>query len=459
MNKKTILFIILTGFVQASIAQIQFKDSTSVYKYWAKRGVIEATYSYMQDYVVTVGEADAKSEIVGKNKYLKTFIQDIDSKEELPSFSQISKLLNENSWRGAEKKLFNPLKTNFENKAPLNTSFFSCTKPGSDELVTSIPRHNNINEHWNAKIKEILSKYNESLLTLKKGEEKVGERNPKPNNVENKKTQSEIGQPEVKLNINPKQIPWKTFLLYGSIFIIGILIGGILIFIITKNKIKSIVNEEDKTKYNNYLHAANNSPYLFGYLRVVYFLHKQKDKYKKDIESVNQNNGSRVGELERKIAQLVKEKKNLLDKNIELGKKLEQESIQKGENQTESHSVNSHNFNYQASKKISKIYFSMPESDGSFQLSDGESSNDGKKYFKIEFEESSTKGELFYLSGDRDQRAINQIEDFLKPVCEIENITNSSTATRIILIQSGKVTLINDSWVIDPENKIKIKLY
>jgi hypothetical protein len=47
----------------------------------------------------------------------------------------------------------------------------------------------------------------------------------------------------------------------------------------------------------------------------------------------------------------------------------------------------------------------------------------------------------------------------LKPVCEIDNITNSSYATKIEVIKSGKVTLINDSWVIDPEKKIKIKLY
>lgn len=459
MNKKTILFIILTGFVQASIAQIQFKDSTEAYNYWAKRGVIEATYSYMQDYVVTVGEANAKPEIVGKNKYLETFIQDIDSKEELPSFTQISKLLNENSWSGAEKKLFNPLKTNFENKKILDKRFFNTTKPGSEDLVTLIPGQNNLNKHWNAKIKEILSKYNESLLSLKKEEAKVVESNPKPNNFENNQPQSEIKQSEVKSNRNPKQIPWKTFLLYGSIFIIGILIGGILIFIITKNKIKSIVNEEDKRKYNDYLHAANNSPYLFGYLRVVYFLHKQKDKYKKENESVIQNNDSRVGELERKISQLEKEKKDLLDENIEIGKKLEQESIQKDENQAESHSVRSQDFNSQPSKNITKLYFSMPEADGSFQLSNGEPSNDGKKYFRIEFEDSSTKGELFYLSGDRDQRAINRLESYLKPVCEIENITNSSTATKIEVIKSGKVTIVNNSWVIDPENKIKIKLY
>jgi len=459
MNKIVLLIIILTGFVQLSFAQIQFKDSTEAYNYWAKRGIIEATFAYMQDYIYTVGEEKANAEIIGKDKYHEQFLRDIDSKNLLPEFTQISNFLENNAWGGAEKKLFNPLVRNFENKKTLDGKFFNTTKPGSEDLVTVIPGQNNLNKHWNAKLKEILSKYNESLLSLKKEEPTVVESKPESVNVENTPPKPEKELPEGNSERNPKQIPWKTFLFYGGLFITGILVGGILIFIIIKTKIKSIVNEEDKRKYNDYLHAANNSQYLFGYLRVVYFLHKQKDKYKKENESLNQNNGSRVGELERKISQLEKEKKDLLDENIELGKKLEQESVQKDENQAESNSIRSQSFNSQPSNRITKLYFSMPESNGSFQLSNGESSNDGKKYFIIESEDSSTKGELYYLSGDRDQRAINRLESYLKPVCEIENITNSSSATKIELIQAGKVTLVNDSWVIDPENKIKIKLY
>ena len=48
MNKIVLFIIILTGFVQVSLAQIQFKDSTEAYNYWAKRGIIEATYAYIR---------------------------------------------------------------------------------------------------------------------------------------------------------------------------------------------------------------------------------------------------------------------------------------------------------------------------------------------------------------------------------------------------------------------------
>ncbi|MCF8396316.1 MAG: hypothetical protein K9H06_20670, partial [Melioribacteraceae bacterium] len=173
MNKIVLFIIILTGFVQVSFAQIQFKDSTEAYNYWAKRGIIEATYAYMQDYILTVGEDKAKAEKIGKDKYFEQFLKDIDSKKLLPEFTQISTLLENNSWSGAEKKLFSPLITNFENKTTLDGKFFNTTKPGSEDLVTVIPGQNNLNQNWNSKIDEILSNYNESLLSLKKEEPKV----------------------------------------------------------------------------------------------------------------------------------------------------------------------------------------------------------------------------------------------------------------------------------------------
>lgn len=455
MNKIVIFIIILNGFVQVSFAQIHFKDSIETYNYWAKRGVIEATYAYLQDYIITVGESNAKAEVVGKDKYFEFFIQNIDAKETLPSFSQISKLLKENSWSGAEKKLFNPLKKNFETKVPLNDSFFRCTKPGSNDLVTVIPGRNNKNDNWNQKIAEILQKYDESLSVLSLEEPKAVFKKNEPVSIEEKTPKAEQ-QPTVNSHRSPRQIPWKTILLYGGVLIVGFLIGGILVASITKNRIKSILTIE----YEKYSSDSENEPYLFSYLRIVSFLHKQKDMYKKESETANHKNWGIISDFERKIVQLEKEKKDLLSENIDLGKKLEQETIHKNEVQTAPQKSNTDNLIIQPrAKNISKIYFSMPESDGSFQSSNGEISNDGKKYFKIEFEESSTAGELFYLSGDRDQRAINRLESYLKPVCDIENITNSSTATKIELIHPGKVSLLNDSWVINPDNKIKIKLY
>ncbi|MGM0408937.1 MAG: hypothetical protein ACQERU_13225, partial [Bacteroidota bacterium] len=109
-------------------------------------------------------------------------------------------------------------------------------------------------------------------------------------------------------------------------------------------------------------------------------------------------------------------------------------------------------------KESIKLFFSMPESDGRFIISNGEQSNDGRKYYKIEYFEKSDEGQLFYLSSERDKRAINRLESYLKPVCDIDNILNAESATRVDFISPGKVIFIDDSWVIDSNNKVKIKL-
>lgn len=410
MNKIVTFIIILIEFVQVSFAQIQFKDSTKAYNYWAKRGVIEATYSYVQDQ-----EKVSFDEKQGKELFKQKFV---DNKT-TSNYDSISSFLKSNNWENTAEFVFQPLDSNYKNKVTLDTAFFEIkAKDGS----------NYSSGRWKETIKDIIGKYNNSI-----------------NNIDLKQLQNKTNQGQTqKVNRDPKKIDWNKFLFLGGIFIVGVLIGSVLIVLITKNRIKSIINEEGKEEYDNYLHEANNSQqlprYLPTYLRVVYYLHKQKNKYKKESETANRNNN-----------ELEKQKKELSDKNSELANKLK-ENKRKSE-------IDSDTSFRPPTKKITEIYFSIPESDGSFQISNGETYDDGQKYFKIEPGESSAKGELFYLSGDRDQRAINRLESYLKPVCDIGNITNSSSATKIELIHSGKVSRLNDRWVIDPDNKIKIKLY
>ena len=80
------------------------------------------------------------------------------------------------------------------------------------------------------------------------------------------------------------------------------------------------------------------------------------------------------------------------------------------------------------------------------------------KFYKIEYKKNSDQGDLCFISSDQDKRAINRLDTYLKPVCDIDNIINSETANKIELLRSGKVILINDSWVIDSNQKVKIKL-
>lgn len=462
MNKIVALVLMAIGFGQVSFAQNHFNDSIKAYNYWAKRGAIEAVFAYMQDYQ-EVKTLNSKEQL-GKNEFENKFISNIEDYDITTinkKFDSISSFLinPKYDWKNCEKTIFQPMKKHIDTSSDLEVKkLFELTR--NDNNQQDIPLYfiadtnkENINksEHWDITKSRIIQGYQNSLNEINKEADE-----PIPDN-----TSAQLGQtPQEEITErNEDQIPWDKIIWYGSFFIIGVFFGGWMIFLITKSKIKSIVNRGDEKKYKHYLKAENDSRYLFGYLRVVSFLQKRKDNYKYENESFNKSKGSKNESLERMISQLEKEKKELLNENIELGNKLSQKTAHNNEGETKTYSDKSGGFSSQPQTKKSKIYFSMPESDGSFQLSNGEPSNDGKKYFKIEFEESSTKGELFYLSGDRDQRAINRLDSYLKPVCEIENITNSSTATKIELIQSGKVTQFNDSWIIDPDNKVKIKLY
>ena len=194
--------LLIVGFVQMSFAQIHLKDSTEAYNYWAKRGVIEVVYAYMNDYIITVGETKAKDEISGKDKYYNEFIIGIDSKENLPAFNEISAILKANSWGGAEKKVFTPLTHSFENKTPLSKNFFNCKKPGSDDLVTTIPGYQNNSENWNTAITKIISKYNETLSEFEKEKLRISsDENSKPVSFENSVPQSE----ELIQDVSPKR--------------------------------------------------------------------------------------------------------------------------------------------------------------------------------------------------------------------------------------------------------------
>ena len=108
-------------------------------------------------------------------------------------------------------------------------------------------------------------------------------------------------------------------------------------------------------------------------------------------------------------------------------------------------------------KTYETTYFTMPEVDGSFQIQNGESYYDGKKYFKIIREQSAKVGELHYLSSERDKRAINRFEAYLMPVGEIEDLSFVAEATQVEMLSPGKVLLENEKWIIDPKHKLKLK--
>lgn len=428
MNKNSfiVLIVILLGFVNTLSAQPQIKDSTEAYNYWAQRGIIEMVYAYMNDYfeavtdtISTEKKKNRKDERKGTNGYKENYILRIEN-EELASFETISTFLKSNSWGGTEKNLFQPLIKNYKENVNLDLNFFAAKKPGSNDLITIIPGRTNNNTNWHKKEQEIIDSYNSQLTAL------TEKRIQKEKFKEEKITPPVEKKDELYKQEKTKDSKWVQWIIYLAIFIFGILIGGWLVYILLKRRITKILDSVDEKKNK---------------------LESEKRKLKN-----NENNNYLVKSLKEENERLKRENSEFKQKESQLDNVTQKPDI-------EPETKNTHEWEVKQPKSLTrKLFFSMPESDGRFIVDNGESSNDGRKYFRIEYIEGSEIGELYYISGDRDKRAINRLESYLKPACDIDNITNADTATNIEFIKPGKVDLRNDSWVIDSDNKAKIKL-
>lgn len=395
----------------------------------------------MDDYIATVTDPslpidirkDCTEERNGARAYEKHFISQVNELEfdALSSkFDELSAFLGSNNWSGAEKNVLQPLISNYKAKKNLNSDFFTTIKPAGNEKSTVIPGFFNKMNNWNETINRILSNYNEDLKKIKpkKKEEEITPvfSNPTNHIVSSNALNSPI----------PKSSNWKIVLL---MCFLSFLIGMFITFFIIKSRIHFLLFNDKKT-YKNKVYRG-----LFSFLNEVSLLKKRKD-----------DNRYKVIELLRKIEKLEKKLKSETDTASKtVINNADPENIKT--NTDDSVKSNEGDISKEAeSKSIS--YFSIPENDGRFIIEKGEQTNDGSKYYKIIFRTVSNEGDLFYISGTQDKRAINRLDSYLKPVCDIDNITNAESASRIEVLKNGKVIKSFDSWVIDTNHKVKIKL-
>lgn len=109
------------------------------------------------------------------------------------------------------------------------------------------------------------------------------------------------------------------------------------------------------------------------------------------------------------------------------------------------------------SELTNPLYFSIPsDQNGRFDLNNKKEAFDTKCHYCINIT-SANRGELSYLSSDKDFRAIEGYSSYLLPVCEVENFAFKSNARNIQMVEKGKVFLDNESWIIDVNNKVKIR--
>lgn len=397
--KVFVISIILLVKCSFLFAQNEFSDSAKAYEYWTKRGIIEILYAYMDDYITTVTDSSLpkgkRKDCTKERNGLQAYKKQFISQVNEVEFDTLSAFLVSNNWSDAEKNVLQPLISNYKAKKTLNSDFFTTIKPTGNEKSTVIPGYSNKMINWNKTVSRILSNYNE----------------------------------------NSKRNKGKTTLIGFLSFLIGMFIT----FFIIKSRIYYLL-DDDRETYKNSVHRG-----LFSFLSMVSLLKKRKDDYKNKVIELS----SKIENLEKKS----KSENDTASKTI-----IDNVDTEKLKINTDD-SVKSIEWDISkeaGNKSIS--YFSIPENDGRFIIEKGEQTNDGSKYYKIISRTVSDEGDLFYISGTQDKRAINRLDSYLKPVCDIDNIINAENASKIEVLKNGKVIKIADSWVIDPNHKVKIKL-
>jgi hypothetical protein len=233
----------------------------------------------------------------------------------------------------------------------------------------------------------------------------------------------------------------------------GLIIGGAFIYMYSRYRIYSILATE-KNKYLDKIKRDNVQnefiEIFFKYIELVRVLKNSKDDKKKVIDL----NIEEIALLRTQIENLMAKKeqreegikyqgKNESTRQVFTRAKLNEPIIKNNSNQV---------------KNNLEIFFTIPESDGSFKTSNARKVKEMDCFYKIEPDESGQRGRLSFISGEYDLRALDNIDYYLDPVCEIENIPDRTNARNIFMTCPGIVIKRGEDWIVDEKNKIKIRL-
>ena len=378
-------------------------DPDMLYNYWAKQGTIEMVYASMQDFLKSVKDTSKTNlERKGFQEFKVKFIDSSDKKDLDKNFGILIQFLKENNWENTATKLVEPIVENYKNRKKIDEDFF---------INNSAP--NKDNKNWDENKNRILDKYNSEIIWIKR-------------NIW-------LGD----------HILWVIFICFFS----GLILGGITIYLYTKLSIYSILSKE-KNKYLNDL-VGYQSKYWFNYIKLILVLKNSKDKKQSEIDRLK----NEVSILKNSL-----NNENFVDKTkiVEQPNKIlppidDTTVVEDKINNTVEWEIEQENLSH-------VIYFSIPESDGSFKAINGKQRKEMDCFYKIEVDKNSQKGKLFFLSGDFDLKALDNIDYYLNPVCEIENISDRTQAKKINVINYGSVVFNGEQWKIESNKKLIIRL-
>ncbi len=417
---KYLLVLFIVFITMSASPQPNFNDSIEAYNYWGKRGIIEVVYSYMQDYLETHPNASADKR--GMEAYCEKFIKGVDSKSKVDidnDFKELNDFLSNNSWATTAKKMVSPLGERLEKKQELDIYLFTIFETNSHSYLQVV--------------QNIVTNYTQSV-------QKFQALNP----VNDTANGAEISPSTPELPRDKALIDYQWLI---PAFIFGLVLGILFLYYYSKHKVLFILNSE-KHEYNRILKEKGSNPLFFKFLSFIEILKNKKNEYKSSSEK--KISEEQFGLLNQEIADLKSKNIELVEENIELGFIIENLKLKRTSGNNE---IN----NQDESPNIKKtLFFSIPEVDGTFKTESAKDFKEQDSFYKVELI-TNTNGNISFLSGDFDLRAIENIDYYLNPVCEIQNIANRAFAKKVVMIDHGTIVQKRDDlWQII--NKIKIKL-
>jgi len=410
------VIIVLALLLISSIApaQIKLKDSDEAYNYWAKRGVTELVYAYMND--VKTSRKLNNEEANGYEDYRDYFVEGIVTKSlaDIDSnYKRIPQLLDTNDWSGTRKGLLDTMRSNFDNHLSLGAVFSTNTSKYAN------------GREWKSKLDNILDGYHHSLDSISKNvfaenDSTVG--SGMSGEVGSNNTNSTNGSNNRRGVLEDKTSLWSQ-LVGLSIYVFVFFMGALLALIYRT----SIANKKES---------------------------KLKDRISElKSKSANANTANSEIELRRKIQTL-----NDKVSSLELAIRKERELKTDTKIESESHRQNDRKQEEISQKKVElfkSVYFGMPEDDGSFYVDYAENSPGTRSYYEIRYKLDSYEGNLIYRGGNLDVSALNQMDAILFPVCNITS-SNNKSPRKVKVLKNGTVRKVDDKWVVD--RKVEIEL-
>lgn len=232
-------------------------------------------------------------------------------------------------------------------------------------------------------------------------------------------------------------------------FVIGLIIGALVVYFYSRHRIHKILSEEK----NRYYEMINNKRKckFFNYIHLVEILKTSKDNKKREINRLSTDQNITLKNMKN-------EQPMILDGDVSINDKKTHENIKNidGDEKTNSKEIF---WDIAEEEKIknSEFFFSIPFEDGTFLDLHKSEIKEHNSFYKIKLIGNNI-GELHFLSGEYDKTALDDISGYLSPVCAIENIDKRLSAKRIIMKASGEVILSDGVWKINLNKKVKVEL-